>query len=153
MSGVEKVAKAVLGNVTGRCPKIDHNHDVPYTAGYSNSGGTIYVDRHVPKMLDVGGKKVDVMPFLELHEATEKAHMLKTGSDYQVAHKVATEAEHAAVRAAGFNPAEYEKALRPLIHGDEGEGGKDVPDDLDERPYKDEHDRPVLGRLARAGVR
>ena len=45
-------------------PTLNKNYDLPYLAGYSNNGQTIYIDRHLP---DLGYD-----PFLEVHEHTEK---------------------------------------------------------------------------------
>jgi hypothetical protein len=160
-SGAEKVANAVLG--VGKCPKINRTKDIPYLAGYSNDGKTIFIDKHMPKTIDVLGHKIDPEPFLRIHEETEKGIEDRTGSKYLPAHEKATQAEHRALGQhllrLGVPPgqidrhvAAYEKALAPHIKADEDEGVRDAPKNLDEQPYKNEHDKPVLGRLARAGV-
>ena len=40
-----------LDAVVRRVKKLDRAHDVPYLAGYSLDGKTIYIDRHMPRAL------------------------------------------------------------------------------------------------------
>ena len=38
-----------LDAVVRQIGKLDRRHDIPYLAGYSRNGKTIYIDRHMPK--------------------------------------------------------------------------------------------------------
>jgi hypothetical protein len=40
-----------LDAVVRRVKNLDREHDVPYLAGYSNDGKTIYIDRHMPRTM------------------------------------------------------------------------------------------------------
>ena len=63
--------------------KLDRKHDVPYLAGYSRDGKTIYIDRHLPKSFVCQGRKIQVDHFLILHEAVEKSMLDELGLHYQ----------------------------------------------------------------------
>ena len=42
-----------------RCvKKLDRRHDVPYLAGYSEDGKTIYIDRHMPRSFKFQGRTI-----------------------------------------------------------------------------------------------
>jgi hypothetical protein len=62
-----------LDAVMRRVKHFDRKHDVPYLAGYSLDGKTIYIDRHMPKSLKVRGRTVMTDRFLVLHEEVEKS--------------------------------------------------------------------------------
>src|SRR3569832_1750732 len=64
---LDRAVDAILRRV-----HLDRNHDVPYLAGYSQDGKTIYIDRHQPKTFSYRGKSVAVDRNLMLHEAVEK---------------------------------------------------------------------------------
>src|SRR5437762_10045206 len=54
--------------------RLDRKHDVPYLAGYSRDGRTIYIDKDLPKTFTTRrGRRVKVDPFLIFHEAVGKA--------------------------------------------------------------------------------
>ena len=38
-----------LDAICRRVKKLDRSHDIPYLAGYSLDGKTIYIDRHLPR--------------------------------------------------------------------------------------------------------
>ena len=99
-----------LDAILRRVKKLDRDHDIPYLAGYSSDGKTIYIDRHMPKSLKYQGRVVDTDRFLILHEEVEKTLIDQLNLHYLHAHQIATRAEQAAVRAAGISMAR----LRPL---------------------------------------
>jgi len=43
--------------------KLDRNHDIPYLAGYSLDGKTIYIDRHMPQFFKFRGRTIDTDRF------------------------------------------------------------------------------------------
>jgi hypothetical protein len=130
-------------------PRIDRNYDIPYLAGYSQDGKTIYVDREFPvRGLLVGRRVVNVLPFLVEHEKVEKAVIDVLGKPYSYAHAVATHAEEKKALAAGYQPREYEKAFEPYIKKDARKRIQRTPADLDLTPYRDEQDNDLIGRKA-----
>ena len=40
-----------------RVKKLDRKHDIPYLAGYSQDGKTIYIDRHMPQNFKFRGRR------------------------------------------------------------------------------------------------
>lgn len=129
---------------------FDWSWDIPYLAGYSKDGRTIFFDRHLPKMLKIttGGRFMAVAQFLQIHERWEKALIDVLGWLYAAAHEVATRAERTAVEKAGYNWKAYESALKPYIKTDEGEPLMRVPPNLDLTPYKGE--TALLARMRKA---
>ena len=139
-----------LDAVVRRAKKLDRDHDVPYLAGYSNDGKTIYIDRHMPKVWKYRGREVNTDRYLILHEEVEKTLIDQLGLHYLHAHQIATRAEQAAVRAAGISWRDYDRFMQKYVKEIGDEGLKKVPDDLDLKPYRDEHDDELLKRMAAA---
>ena len=52
---------------------VNRDYDIPYIAGYSRDGHTVFIDRHLPKSFRWLMKTVRVEPFLLTHEIVEKA--------------------------------------------------------------------------------
>ena len=73
----EDIDDAVLLDVVKalqrRVRRVSHDYDVPYIAGYSIDGNTIFIDRHLPRTIHWLLKTVRVEPFLLTHEIVEKA--------------------------------------------------------------------------------
>ena len=129
---------------------IDRRHDVPYLAGYSADGKTIYIDRHVPKSFAFRGKEVFTDRYLILHEAVEKTLIDELDLHYQHAHQIATRAEEAAVNADKIPWRSYDKFMQKYIKQLGDERLTKLPVDLDLKPYRDEHDKDLLKRMAKA---
>ena len=129
--------------------KIDRNYDVPYVAGYSKDGKTIFVDRHLLKMKD----EHDIEPYLLVHEKTEKALIDIFGLDYQHAHHIAMEQEKEAVAKGGLEWSAYEKHYNKFIKGCSHEKLQKVPVSLDMTPYKDEKDFNLLRDMEKHEVK
>src|SRR5579863_7346519 len=91
-----------LDAILRRVMKLDRTHDVPYLAGYSQDGQTIYIDRHLPPTMNYKGRKIEVDRYLIMHEEVEKTLIDQLGLHYLHAHQIATRAEEAAVRADGI---------------------------------------------------
>jgi len=139
-----------LDAVVRRAKKLDRDHDVPYLAGYSNDGKTIYIDRHMPKVWKYRGREVSTDRYLILHEEVEKTLIDQLGLHYLHAHQIATRAEQAAVRAAGISWRDYDRFMQKYVKEIGDEGLTKVPADLDLKPYRDEHDDELLKRMAAA---
>ena len=132
---------------------LDRRCDIPYLAGYSRSGRTIYIDRHVPKTFISRGRRVRVDPFLILHEAVEKSLLAGLGLHYQHAHQIALRAEEAAVRAMNVSWREYDRFMQEQIKEADDERLSRIPPDLDIKPYRDERDFQLLKRMRDATPR
>ena len=104
-----------LDAIMRRVKKIDRTHDVPYLAGYSQDGRTIYIDRHMPRSFKYKEQKIDTDRFLILHEEIEKTLIDHLGLHYLHAHQIALRAEQAAVRAAGIKWRDYDRFMQKYI--------------------------------------
>jgi hypothetical protein len=132
--------------------RLDRSHDVPYLAGYSRDGKTIYIDKDLPRSFRAGSTRISVDRFLILHEAVEKTLLDALGLRYQHAHQIALRAEQAAVRAAGIPWREYDRFMARYIK--EADDVIDrLPPDLDIKPYRDEHDVRLLRRMRAEAAR
>jgi hypothetical protein len=137
-----------LEAVVGQIGKLDRRHDIPYLAGYSRNGKTIYIDRHMPKSFTFRARRINTDRFLILHEAIEKALIDHLGLRYLHAHQIATRAEQAAVRASGVTWQAYDRFMRKFVKRIGDKRVRRVPRDLDLKPYEDEHDDALLRRMA-----
>jgi hypothetical protein len=136
-----------LDAVVRRVKNLDRKHDVPYLAGYSNDGKTIYIDRHMPKTMHADGRDIDTDRYLILHEEVEKTLIDQLNLHYLHAHQIASRAEQAAVRAAGIGWRAYDEFMQKNVKLIGDERLKKVPDDLDLKPYRDEHDYDLVQRM------
>src|SRR6201993_3827973 len=136
-----------LDAVVRRVKKLDREHDIPYLAGYSRDGKTIYIDRHMPKSFRFRGRVIGTDRFLILHEEVEKTLIDQLNLHYLHAHQIATRAEQAAVRAAGILWRDYDRFMQKHVKTIGDERLTKVPPDLDLKPYRDEHDFDLLKRM------
>ena len=141
---LDLAVKEILSRIT-----LDRTWDIPYLAGYSRSGKTIYIDRHLPSSFATRGREVPIDRFLILHEAVEKAILDELGLAYQHAHQIALRAEKEAVRAEGVSWREYDRFMQDYIKEAGDERLSRIPPDLDIKPYRDEHDVAVLTAMQR----
>jgi hypothetical protein len=139
-----------LDAVMRRVKHFDRKHDIPYLAGYSLDGKTIYIDRHMPKSFKFRGRTIETDRFLVLHEEVEKALIDQLGLHYLHAHQIATRAEQSAVRAAGISWRAYDRFMQKYVRRDGQERLTKVPADLDTKPYRQEHDFDLLRRMMAA---
>jgi len=142
-----------LDAVLRRARTIDRRHDIPYLAGYSLDGKTIYIDRHMPRSFNYHGQEIETDRFLILHEEVEKTLIDQLGLHYMHAHQIALRAEQAAVRAAGVRWRDYDEFMQQFIKDFGDERLRKVPEDLDLKPYRDEHDVDLLQRMLAADKR
>jgi hypothetical protein len=139
-----------LDAICRRVKKLDRSHDIPYLAGYSLDGKTIYIDRHMPQIFKFRGRKIDTDRFLILHEEVEKTLIDQLGLHYLHAHQIATRAEEAAVRAAGITWRKYDQFMQKYVKTIGDERLTKVPKDLDLKPYRDEQDDDLLRRMLKS---
>jgi len=139
-----------LEAILKRVKKLDRGHDIPYLAGYSQDGKTIYIDRHMPETFRYKGKAIDTDRFLILHEEIEKTLIDRLDLHYLHAHQIALRAEQAAVRAAGIVWRDYDRFMQKYVKKFGDERLTKVPIDLDTKPYRDEHDTDLLQRMEKS---
>jgi hypothetical protein len=142
---MDRALEAILKRVR----KLDRSHDIPYLAGYSRDGKTIYIDRHMPKAFKYKGQEIETDRFLLLHEEVEKTLIDHLGLHYLHAHQIALRSEQAAVRAAGIEWRDYDRFMQKYVKKFGDERLTKVPTDLDTKPYRDEHDTDLLKRMAK----
>ena len=130
---------------------LERGYDVPYLAGYSLDGHTIFIDRHMPKSFVYRSRKVLTDRFLIVHEAVEKSLIQLLGMHYLHAHQIALHAEQAAVRAEGIKWEAYDAFMQEYIKVVGDEALSKVPDNLDMTPYRDFHDAEEIKKM-RAGM-
>ena len=129
--------------------RVDEQYDIPYLAGYSKDGATIYIDRSLAAARpSIGDVPYESWRFaLESHEHLEKVLIDQKQYDYQAAHEFATVGEHEVVRSLGLRTVAYERALKPFIATDATKQIENPPPDLDLTPYEDEGDVEMLDKL------
>jgi hypothetical protein len=139
----------VVRAIRRRVRTVSHDFDIPYIAGYSVDGHTIYIDRHLPRSFPWLMKSVRVEPFLLTHEVVEKALLDQLRLHYLHAHQIAVRAERDAVKAAGISWWAYQRFMKSHEKSIEEEKLIRVPAALDLTPYRDEKDFGLLQRLVR----
>jgi hypothetical protein len=123
------------------------DYDIPYLAGYSLDGHTIFIDRHMPKSFVYRSRKISTDRFLIVHEAVEKSLIQLLGMHYLPAHQIALHAEQAAVRAEGVTWEAYDRFMQDNIKVIGDESLTKVPSNLDLTPYRDFHDKDELKKM------
>jgi hypothetical protein len=150
----DKISNAVMEDLVKalveRPRKISREYDIPYIAGYSKDGGTVYIDRHMPKSFRHRGRAVETDRFLIVHEVVEKALLDTLSLHYLHAHQVALRTEQAAVRAAGVSWHDYNAFTEANERSIVAEDLKRVPAELDLTPYSDEEEFALLKELVEA---
>jgi len=136
-----------LDAILRRVKNLDRDHDIPYLAGYSKDGKTIYIDRHLPESFIFRGRTIGVDRFLILHEEVEKTLIDQLGLHYLHAHQIATRAEEAAVNAERITWAAYDRFMQKYVKSIGDERLTKVPADLDLKPYRDYHDYDLMQRM------
>jgi hypothetical protein len=139
-----------LDAILRRVKNLDREHDIPYLAGYSMDGKTIYIDRHLPRTFRFRRRDIAVDRYLILHEEVEKTLIDQLGLHYLHAHQIATRAEQAAVRADQILWRDYDRFMQKYVKRAGDERLDKVPADLDLKPYRDEHDYDLMRRMMSA---
>lgn len=149
--GSWKLSKSELDQAIALIRKmrhIDQTHDIPYVAGYSRDGKTLYLDREVPNSIEISGKDVDICRYILLHEEIEKALEDELQLAYLHAHQIALRAELDAVKADGVDWQAYnEKTIALCNRIGARKSYPNCPKDLDLTPYKDEDDKDTMRRM------
>ena len=135
MGFLKKVATAQYGSEV-----LNTRYEIPYLAGYSQNGDTLYIDKRLPRWFTLkNGKTIDIHKYLAVHERVEK-HLEDTkGYKYAFAHEKATGEERKAVEKDGIDWDEYQGYMLKMVKKLEKFSGA-APPDLDLKPEKDSHD-------------
>jgi hypothetical protein len=141
----------VIKSLRRRVRAVDRSYDIPYIAGYSVDGRTIFIDRHLPRTFRWLMKTVRVEPFLLTHEIVEKSLLDELRLHYLHAHQIAVRAERDAVKAAGVSWWAYQRFMKQHERAIEEETLVKVPSSLDLTPYRDEKDFGLLKRIVQNG--
>src|SRR5437868_5407003 len=139
----------VVRAIRRRVRIVSREYDIPYIAGYSVDGHTVFIDRHFPRSFRWLMKAVRVEPFILTHEIVEKALLDELRLHYLHAHQIAVRAERDAVKAAGLSWWVYQSVMKAYAKPIEEEKLQRVPPSLDLTPYRDEKDFAVLERLVK----
>jgi hypothetical protein len=143
----DEVLLDVVKAIRRRVKVINREYDIPYIAGYSVDGDTVFIDRHLPRQFRWLMKTVRVEPFLLTQEIVEKALLDELRLHYLHAHQIAVRAERDAVKAAGVSWWAYQRFMKQHERQIEEENLVKVPAALDLTPYRDEKDFALLKRL------
>ena len=95
----DEVLMDAVQSIRRRVRVVNRGYDIPYIAGYSVDGHTVFIDRHLPRTFRWLMKTVRVEPFLLTHEIVEKALLDELRLHYLHAHQLALRAERDAVKA------------------------------------------------------
>jgi len=124
---------------------VNYDYEVPYIAGYSTDGKTIYIDKNLPKFFLDNNKKVYIDKFIILHEVLEKHLLSIPGFTYQYAHQIALRIEKQVVESSKVDWEKYDKFIDRWVKIIDKD--YDIPPDLDLTPYIDEHDKKLIDVL------
>lgn len=131
---------------------VDATHDIPLGGGVAADNSKVYISKEIPQFIDVPGKdgqpvKVDAWDVIAHHEEAEKPQLDK-GTHYYDAHEGNANAYEAAYVEAkyGVTHDAFNDALEPYLQRAEehGSSSKDIPADLDTKPYVDGGDEAML---------
>jgi len=128
---------------------VNNSYEIPYLAGYSKDGKTIYIDKRLNPIFELkDGRKMDITKYTVIHECAEK--ILEDAIDYKYpyAHQQATGEERKAVEDDGYPWDEYQRyALSEVRRLKKLDPSERLPIDLDEKPEKDTKDYPLLKKI------
>ena len=136
---------------TGKDVKIDTNHDIKYTGGYSIDGKKVYLDEHFPKTLEIDGKTVDTRESIgRRHELVEK-WLVDDAYEYPYAHMIATKIERQYVESLGVSWERYCEEVDKNLRNTYKLKVERSPESLDLTPYIYSRDSEVLKEIRQSG--
>lgn len=140
----------LLAEAWAKVVPINRDYDIPYVAGYSKNGGTVYIDRHTPTGFNYKGRRIATDRLLTVHEMVEKGLEHAFGLKYIDAHNIATMREKVAVKRARLPWKVYEGFFDKFIKDDATAKLTSCPKDLDMQPYIDEHAEGLIKKIQAA---
>lgn len=127
--------------------KLDTEHDIKYTGGYSIDGKTIYLDEHFQRILTVEGKKIDATKTIGLHHELPEKWMSDNDFEYPYAHEVATGIEKKYVEYLGVTWKGYCEEVDKNLRKVYSQKLRNSPESLDLAPYLYCRDREALKEI------
>ncbi len=117
---------------------INTGYDIPFIAGYSKDGKTVYIHRAVPKQIETDGITLDAISLISIHEILEKMLIDYLGIDYLEAHQLAIAIEEAYLKSYGGQWVDYDRVMDKIKQDLDKLPIQSVPSDLDLTPYERE---------------
>ena len=133
--------KAIQGTIT-----VDTDHTIPYLAGYSEDGKTVYIDNELPEEEE----GYPLWLFVIAHEGFEKRMLDEYHLNYKVAHQMALIFEQSFVEAMGLDWNKENSLMQKYVKKADKEKITNVPKDLDLTPYQDEDDFKTIEEMKKA---
>ena len=127
---------------------VNTDYEIPYLAGYSKDGKTIYIDKRLPKCLFnyfeelEDTLKVLITAYINglvRHERSEKYFEDYKKYKYPYAHELATAEERKLVTSYGIDWDTYQNYMLKMVKKFKTFSGP-LPPNLDTKPEKDTHD-------------
>lgn len=127
---------------------INTNYNVPYAAGYSISGKTLYIDPRIPEFAEINKVKVDIWYMVAIHELVEESLEHSFGFKYEESHKMAIGAEKVALslKYPKVKWEDYNTWWQPYIKLC-CESFTSLPPDLDYEPITDSKDNETIAKV------
>ncbi len=127
---------------------INTSYNVPYLAGYSISGKTLYIDKRIPEFATINGIKVNIWEMVAIHELAEESLENAFDLTYHESHEMAIGAEKVALsqRYPGITWEAYNKWYQPYIKLC-NESFDHLPPDLDYEPLVDSKDTKTIAMV------
>ena len=128
----------------GRFVYVSRAYRVPYLAGSSIDGGTVYIDGQTPELFPIS--RIEPDEGYPPHEQAEWWLMVMLGMDYDRAHRLAHGVEQYRLKLAGVSDErieQYEAESRGLVNIDEHLAlpPEAFPPDLYLGPYESDEDK------------
>ena len=130
-------------------PQVDDDFDIPYLAGSSSDGKTIYIDRNVPHcMIKDGACAIDIYKYLTLRQVISHDAMADFGLDFKKADDIGVVAQRKSIEQDGVSYDEYAAFITPYLDASlKIENIHCMPTDLDLTPYKSEGRHDILKKF------
>jgi len=137
----------VIDFKTGDQIKVDTDHDIKYTGGYSIDGKTVFLDEHFPKIIEVDGKQVDTRISIDRHHEIPEKWLSDDAYEYPYAHEIATKIEREYVESLGVKWEDYCREVDKHLRDVYRRKLKDSPGSLDLAPYLYSRDKEALKEI------
>ena len=136
-----------LDAVVRRAKKFDRKHDIPYLAGYSLDGKTVYIDRHMPRVVQIPRPQHRDRSFSDPARRGRKDadRSARTALSARPSDRDPRRGGGGARR--GIKWRDYDRFMQKYVKRIGDERLTKVPNDLDLKPYRDEHDDDLLRRM------
>jgi len=143
----EKPIGEVISMQLGTDPIVNTDYDIKYTGGYSKDGKIIYIDRDLPKIINIDGKEIDTIQSIARHHEVVEKWLIDDAYDYQYAHMIATKIERIYVESLGVKWEDYDNEVGKYLRQIFDKKLKKSPRSLDLSPYLAANDQDSLKEI------